>query len=213
MNEFIHGLIHGYQNALTTQGYPLIVALMAMESTIVPIPSEAIIPFAAATGKLSLLGIVLAGTLGSCLGAAIMYWAARLAGRPLVLRYGGYFMLPEAKLHAAEQWASRFGSFGVFVARLLPVVRHLIGIPMGIVEMDFRWYMFFTLLGSALWCSVLAWVGVVAGHDAQLLKGDMHRITLWLVGAAAVLGLMYYFLVHRYMVRPVRPVGPGTDSK
>ena len=133
-----------------------------------------------------------------------MYWVSRLAGRPLVLRYGGYFLVPEAKLHAAERWAGRFGSFGVFVARLLPVVRQLIGIPMGIVKMDFKWYSLFTLLGSGIWCTVLVWVGVAAGQRRQLLKGDMHRITLWLVGAVVVLGLLYYFLVHRFMAGPAK---------
>jgi membrane protein DedA with SNARE-associated domain len=204
-------LIDWYQTALASGGYPLIAALMAMESTIVPLPSECIIPFAAqrayATGALSLWGIVVAGTLGSWIGATIMYWASRLAGRPLVLRYGGYFLVPEAKLHAAERWAARFGPFGVFVARLLPVVRHLIGIPMGIVKMDFKWYSLLTLLGSGIWCSVLAWVGVAAGNDEQLLKGDMHRITLWLFGAVVVLGLLYYFLVHRFMTKPAKEHG------
>ncbi|MGD0815761.1 MAG: DedA family protein [Verrucomicrobiota bacterium] len=201
-------LIIWYQDTLASGGYPLIAALMAIESTILPVPSELVIPFAAqraqATGHLSLWGIALAGTLGSWIGATIMYWASRLAGRPLVLRYGCFFLVPEPKLHAAERWAGRFGSFGVFVARLLPVVRHLIGIPMGIVKMDFKWYSLFTLLGSAIWCSVLTYVGVAAGNDEQLLKGDMHRITLWLFCAVAVLGLLYYFLVHRFMTKPAK---------
>ena len=132
----------------------------------------------------------------------MMYWACRLAGRPLVLRYGRYFRISEAKVHAAEHWAARFGSFGVFVARLLPVVRHLIGIPMGIVEMDFRLYSLFTLLGSALWCSVLAWVGVAAGNDKQFVQGDVGRILLWLLGLIAALSLAYYFLVHRFFRKP-----------
>lgn len=201
-------LVTWYQDTLAAGGYPLIAALMAIESTVVPIPSEVIIPFAAqrahASGSLSLWGIVLAGTLGSWFGATIMYWASRWAGRPLVLRYGGYFLVPEEKLHAAERWAGSFGSFGVFVARLLPVVRHLIGIPMGIVKMDFKWYSLFTLLGSGIWCTVLAWVGVAAGNDPQLLKGDMHRVTLWLLGAVVVLGSLYYFFVHRHMARPAK---------
>jgi membrane protein DedA with SNARE-associated domain len=204
-------LIIWYQDTLASGGYPLIAALMAIESTILPVPSELVIPFAAqraqATGHLSLWGIALAGTLGSWIGATIMYWASRLAGRPLVLRYGCFFLVPEPKLHAAERWAGRFGSFGVFVARLLPVVRHLIGIPMGIVKMDFKWYSLLTLLGSGIWCSVLAWVGVAAGNDEQLLKGDMHRITLWLFGAVVVLGLLYYFLVHRFMTKPAKEHG------
>src|SRR5665213_3099536 len=105
MREALVHLIQWYQNTLEAGGYPLIIALMAMESTIVPIPSEVIIPFAAqrahATGHLTLIGVVLAGTVGSWVGATIMYWAARVAGRPLTLRYGSYFLVPEAKLHAA----------------------------------------------------------------------------------------------------------------
>jgi membrane protein DedA with SNARE-associated domain len=202
MREALAHLIQWYQNTLDAGGYPLIAALMAMESTVVPIPSELVIPFAAqrahATASLSLPGIVLAGTIGSWVGATIMYWAARLAGRPLVLRYGSYFLVPEPKLHAAERWAAHFGSFGVFVARLLPVVRHLIGIPMGIVKMDFLRYSLFTLVGSCFWCAVLTWVGVQAGNDPKLLQGDLHRVTLWLAGALAVLGALYYFFVHRH---------------
>jgi len=201
MREALTHLVQWYQDTLATGGYPLIAALMALESTIVPIPSEFIIPFAAqrahATGSLSMPGIVLAGTLGSWVGATMMYWAARLAGRPLVVRYGSYFLVPETKLQAAEQWASQFGSFGVFVARLLPVVRHLIGIPMGIVKMNFVKYSLYTLVGSCIWCVVLTYVGVQAGNDPKLLKGDMRQVTLWLVGVLAVWSALYYFLVHR----------------
>jgi membrane protein DedA with SNARE-associated domain len=203
VKESIASLIAWYKGALVKMGLPLVFALMAAESTIVPIPSEAVIPFAAhaarESGKFSVLGVIIAGTIGSWLGATIMYWASRVAGRPLVLRYGKYFLVPEAKVQAAERWSKRFGAFGVFVARLLPVVRHLIGVPMGIVKMDFKLYSLFTLLGSAIWCSVLAWVGLKAGEDEQLLKGNMHHITLWLLGFVVVIGAIYYFFVHRHM--------------
>jgi membrane protein DedA with SNARE-associated domain len=201
LNAEIKHLVDWYQSSLDAGGYPLIAALMAMESTVLPIPSELVIPFAAqraqAGGNLSMAGVVLAGTIGSWVGATVMYWVCRWAGRPLVLRYGGYVFVPEAKVRAAEHWAARFGPFGVFLARLLPVVRHLIGIPMGIIAMDFRWYSLFTLLGSALWCAVLAWVGVKMGAQA-----DLHKVTLWLGGLFAILGLLYYFLVHRFMKKP-----------
>jgi membrane protein DedA with SNARE-associated domain len=202
LNAEIKHLVDWYQSSLDSGGYPLIAALMTMESTIVPIPSELIIPFAAqrahATGHLSMVGIVVAGTIGSWIGATIMYWVCRWAGRPLVLRYGRYFFVPETKVHAAENWAKRFGSFGVFLARLLPVVRHLIGIPMGIVQMDFRWYSLFTLLGSGLWCGVLVWAGITVGNDEKVL----HRTTILLVAGICVLGALYYFLVHRFMKKP-----------
>lgn len=208
LKALIASLVGWYKGALIKYGLPLVFALMAAESTVVPIPSEAVIPFAAhaarESGKFSVLGVIIAGTLGSWIGATIMYWASRWAGRPLVLKYGGYFLVPEPKVHAAERWAQRFGAFGVFVARLLPVVRHLIGIPMGIVKMDFKLYSLFTLLGSTIWCTILAWVGIQAGKDEQLLKGDLHRITLWVVGFVVVIGVIYYLFVHRHMRHPVQ---------
>jgi membrane protein DedA with SNARE-associated domain len=79
------------------------------------------------------------------------------------------------------------------------VVRHLIGIPAGIVRMDYRRFSTYTVLGSAIWCAVLCWIGVVAGKDEKLMAGQLHRISLWLGGAVLILGAMYYFLVYRYM--------------
>ncbi|MCF7669723.1 MAG: DedA family protein [Verrucomicrobia bacterium] len=195
-----------YLATLTTGGYPLIALLMAIESSVVPLPSEFVIPPAAhlahTKGELTMAGIVIAGTVGSWIGATVMYWFSRIAGRPLVLKYGRYVFITPDKVRGAERWASRFGSMGVFIARLLPVVRHLIGIPAGVVKMDFIKYSIFTIIGSAIWCSILCWLGVVAGKDEQLLQGQAHRVTLWLGGGALILGAMYYFLVHRYMKAP-----------
>ncbi len=196
-------LIDWYLAQLAVGGYPLIVLLMAIESTFLPLPSEVIIPPAAAlavrSGELSYIGIVLAGTLGSWLGATIMYWGARWAGRPLVLRYGRYFLIPEEKVHAAERWAAHYGAGGVFFSRLLPVIRHLVGIPFGIVQMNYWRYSLFTVLGSGLWCTVLTVIGVQAGQNEALMQGELHQITLWLIGGVAVLGTLYYFMVHRAM--------------
>jgi membrane protein DedA with SNARE-associated domain len=199
------GLIDWYSGALQTSGPALIGLMMAMESTVVPLPSEVIIPPAAHfayTGqnpKLSIAAIIIAGTLGSWIGATIMYWVSRVAGRPLILRYGRYALISPQKIEGAERWSSHYGSMGVFIARLLPVVRHLIGIPAGIVRMDFRWYSLFTLLGSGIWCAVLCWLGVRMGQDEQLMKGEYHHIVLWVGGVVLVLGGIYYFFVHRQM--------------
>jgi membrane protein DedA with SNARE-associated domain len=206
VHDLIAQLLAWYKAELDTGGYPLIAAMMAAESTVLPIPSEAVIPLAAAAahanGRHTVLGVILAGAIGSWVGATVMYWVCRWAGRPLILRYGPYVRVTEAKVHAAERWAARFGPFGVFVARLLPVVRHLIGIPMGVVQMDFRFYSLYTLLGSALWCSILAWVGVAVGNDQRLLAGDPIHILYWIVGLIFALVLCYYFLVHRFVRKP-----------
>ena len=199
-----HKLIEWYMGALAKGGYPLIALLMAIESSIVPLPSELVIPPAAHlahTGQipLNLTGIVIAGTIGSWLGATVMYWAARLAGRPLVMRYGRYVFIKPEKIEGAERWAAHYGAMGIFISRLLPVVRHLIGIPAGIVRMDYLKFSIYTLLGSGIWCAVLAYVGVKMGQDEKLMHGEMHRISMWLGGAMLVLGGLYYFLVHRHM--------------
>jgi len=202
-NRTLKTIIEWYQAQLDSWGYPLIVLLMAMESTVLPLPSELIIPFAAhrahisTNGKLTVLGIIIAGTLGSWLGATIMYWTARLAGRPLLLRYGRYVLVSPEKIEGAERWAAHFGSMGVFISRLLPVVRHLIGIPAGVVRMDYKLFSLFTVLGSGIWCAILAWLGIRIGQDQ--MKGEYHHIVMLVSVAVVALGGVYYFFVHRHM--------------
>src|SRR5205085_8775933 len=130
---------------------------------------------------------VIAGAIGSWLGATLMYWAARVAGRPLLIRYGRYVLVTADKIEGAERWAAHYGSVGIFISRLLPVVRHLIGIPAGVVRMNYRAFSLYTLLGSAIWCAVLCYVGIKMGEDEKLMKGELHRITLWLAGVVLVL--------------------------
>ena len=206
MADLLQQFINWYLNALEDGGYALIVLLMAMESSIIPLPSEVVIPPAAhlahTRGGMSLTGIVLAGTVGSWIGATVMYWAARVIGRPLLLRYGRYIMIPPEKISGAEDWANHYGEVGVFISRLLPGIRHLIGIPAGIVRMNFWYYSLATVIGSGIWCTVLAWLGVTAGQDQALLNGDLHRITLWGGGVLVVLGALYYVFVHRHMRAP-----------
>src|SRR5258708_5988685 len=153
-----------YQSALESWGYPLIALMMAAESTIFPLPSEFIIPPAAhlahKNGNLSVLGIVIAGTDGSWVGATGMDLASRLDGRPLLLRFCGHAPLSPQKVEGAERWAKHYGAMGIFISRLLPVVRHLIGIPAGIVRMDYRLFSLFTILGSGIWCAILCWLGI-----------------------------------------------------
>ncbi len=212
MKQLLQPLIDWYLRSLETGGYLLVALLMAIESSIVPLPSEVVIPPAAHlawsgdglkflgyhfTGWSAQIGLVVAGAIGSWLGATVMYWMSRLAGRPLVMRYGKYIFIAPEKIEGAERWAAHYGAFGIFASRLLPVVRHLIGIPAGIVRMNFWKYSIYTLLGSALWCAVLCWLGVKVGGDIS--KGEMHKVTYWLFGFLAAVGVMYYFFVHRHM--------------
>ena len=157
-------------------------------------------------GELSLVGIVLAGAAGSWVGASLMYWGARWLGRPLVLRFGPYVGLAAAKIELAERWSAHYGWPGVFFSRLLPVIRHLIGIPAGILRMDFRWYSAVTLAGSLLWCSVLAWLGMTVGSHPELLKGSLHRFAVLVLAVGAVLAALYYLFVQRPASRPAKRI-------
>ena len=210
-------LIHWYLGALKTGGYPLIVLLMTMESSFLPLPSEVIIPPAAHlawsgdglnlfnfhfSGWPAQIGIVITGAFGSWLGATIMYWLARFAGRPLVLRYGRLVLFPPEKLEKAERWMSHYGPMGVFVARLLPGARQLVGIPTGIARMDYRLFSLFTVLGATIWCSVLC-CARRQGGPGRHHQGEMHRVIFWVGGAALVLGGLYYFFVHRHLRKKV----------
>jgi membrane protein DedA with SNARE-associated domain len=205
MREYLASLLEWYLSALDEGGYWLIAALMAMESSIIPLPSEFVIPPAAhvahVKGNMTLTGVVVAGTIGSWFGATVMYWLSRLLGRPLLMRYGRYFLVTPEKIERAESWSSHYGTMGVFISRLLPVIRHLIGIPAGIVRLNYLWYSIATLVGSAIWCAVLAWIGVTAGQDEELMRGSVHRISLWVGGLTLLIGALYYFFVHRHMRR------------
>jgi membrane protein DedA with SNARE-associated domain len=199
--NWLHQFSDWYLSVLSQGGYWLIAGLMALESTVVPIPSEVIIPPAAylahTQGQLSVGGVVLAGTLGSWVGASLMYWGSRWLGRPVVMRLGPYVGIAAAKIEMAESWSAHYGWAGVFFSRLLPVIRHLIGIPAGILRMDFRWYALATLAGSLLWTSVLAWLGMTVGRHPELLKGSLHRFFLLVLALGVALGALYYVFVQR----------------
>ncbi len=211
----MHHLLQTWVGWVLSGGYWGIIVLMAMESSIFPVPSEVVIPpaaFLAAQGKLSFAGVVLAGTLGSYLGAAITYWISRLVGRPLIVRYGRYFLVSPGKLERAEHWLARYEAGGVFFARLLPVVRHLISIPAGIVRMDFKVFSVVTIIGSGLWCWILAWLGAKAYEKEPQLLSDPEAMVHFIKAQSywIVLIIVLFALLYLVAVRLTRP--PKTGS-
>src|SRR2546426_3191709 len=185
-------------------GYVGVFLLMAIESTVFPVPSEVVVPPAAywaEQGKFHFWGVVAAATLGSWFGATVSYWVAYKIGRPLILKYGKYVFVPEKKWLLAEGWINRYSSAGIFFARLLPVVRHLVSLPAGAARMPFARFSLMTLTGSFVWCTVLAVFGArVLGQEPRLLDDPaalphvIQQRLLWFVVAAVVL-LGLYVLV------------------
>ena len=196
-----HQLVSTWMRLTLEWGYPGVFGMMAIESTVFPLPSEVVVPPAAywaEQGRFSFWGVVAAATLGSWFGAAISYWVARQLGRPIILKYGRYLFVPEKKWLLAEEWINHYSVVGVFFARLLPVVRHLVSLPAGAARMPFGRFSASTLLGSFVWCTVLAWFGArVLGSEPRLLQDPdalMHVLKVklvWFVAAAAILLLAY----------------------
>lgn len=205
MSDFLHHLFITWFHWVENWGYLGVFLLMAMESSIIPVPSEVVIPPAAflatqAGSNMSIPGVIIAGTLGSWVGAAITYWISLWIGRAFILKFGGYFMISEKKLAMAEHWVHRYEAGGIFFARLLPVVRHLISIPAGIVRMGFGVFSVMTLIGSAIWCSVLAWYGTKV-IQPEMMKNPLELITAvkhqshFIIGGIAVLCVLYFVVL------------------
>jgi membrane protein DedA with SNARE-associated domain len=201
----LHELLKIWFGWVEAWGYWGVFFLMALESSIVPVPSEVVMPpaaFWAAQGKMSFWGVVAAGTFGSLFGSVVNYWAAQWLGKPLLDRYGKYFLLPPDKVALAENWVKQYGLVGIFVARLLPVVRHLISIPAGILRMPFKKFCLVTTLGAGIWCWILAWFGqVVIGNSPELLQSPEAMVSVmkaklvWFVGAVVIFGILYGVVV------------------
>lgn len=196
-----HSLLKTWFGLVDQWGYAGIFVMMAIESTVFPLPSEVVIPpaaYYAEQGRFHFWGVVMAATLGSWAGSTVSYWFARVVGRPLILRYGRYVFVPEQKWLMAELWIQRYSSAGIFFSRLLPVVRHLVSLPAGAARMPFGRFSLMTLVGSFIWCTVLAVFGArVLGQEPRLLQDPaalahvIQQKLLWFVLAAVVLLALY----------------------
>ncbi|HRR17214.1 MAG TPA: DedA family protein, partial [Bacteroidales bacterium] len=147
--------------------YLTVALLMTVESSFIPFPSEAVIPFAAyraAQGELNVFLVVLSGTAGALAGALVNYYLALWLGRPLVYRFansaiGRMLLLSEEKIRKAETFFIKNGRSSTFIGRLVPAVRQLISIPAGLAKMDMKVFIIYTVLGAGIWNIILAVIG------------------------------------------------------
>jgi len=200
----LHEVINWLITTIGTMGYTGIFLLMALESSIVPIPSEIIMPpagYLVQQGEMNMALVILSGTLGSLFGAYLNYFAAHYLGRPFLLKYGRYVLITEEHFRRVEDYFASHGEISTFIGRLLPVIRHLISMPAGLAGMNHIKFSIYTLLGAFIWVSILTWIGYILGHNGALIMQYSHQAIIGVLAASFVLVTVYISLHRRKLAR------------
>ncbi|WP_298271578.1 DedA family protein [Geobacter sp.] len=190
----MHEAIQWLVATIGAMGYPGIFLLMGMESSVIPIPSELVMPpagYLAHQGKMNIWVAILCGTAGSLVGAYLNYFAAHRLGRPLLLKYGKYVWITEEKFAKVESFFHKHGEISTFIGRLLPVVRHLISLPAGLAGMHHGKFAFYTTLGAFFWVTILTGIGYIIGREEALIMRYSHQAVIGVVIFSAVLVAVY----------------------
>lgn len=185
--------------------YGTITALMAVESSFIPFPSEIVIPpaayIASKTGSdLNIFLVVLFGTLGALIGAFINYYLALWLGRPIIYKFadsklGHLCLLSKEKIETAENYFRENGKTSTLVGRLIPAVRQLISIPAGLARMNVWHFALFTTIGAGLWNSVLALLGYLAQGQQDLIEQYSHELSIIVLALLGV--VILYFIIKK----------------
>ncbi len=196
----MHAAVQWLVETIGAMGYPGIFLLMAMESSVFPVPSELVMPpagYLAQQGKMNMLAAIVCGTAGSLIGAYANYYAAHYLGRPLLLKYGKYVFITEEKFAKVERFFKDHGEISTFIGRLLPVVRHLISLPAGLAGMNHLKFSIYTLLGAGIWVTVLTFIGYFIGSNQELIMKYSHQALIGVIIVSAVIITIYVKLQRR----------------
>ena len=193
---------------ITTFGYGGIFFLMMLESMIVPVPSELVMPFAGfliEKGQFTFLFVIVASTLGSIVGSLIFFYVGKTGGHSLVEKYGKYVLVDHEDVIKTEEWFNKRGDVTIFLARLIPVVRHLISFIAGIGRMNVKKFTLYTVIGAALWNSILAYLGFILGQHWEEVNQYTDQISLVIV--ILLIGFVVYF-VYRHLQKKKQSASP-----
>jgi membrane protein DedA with SNARE-associated domain len=183
-------------------GYVGVFLLMVAESMVLPVPSEAVMPFAGfvvAERTLSWAGVIASATLGSIVGSLIGYGIGKFGGRPFLARFGKYLLLDPDDLAATDRFFQRRGSVTILVCRFIPIVRHLISIPAGMASMKLVPFCAFTIIGAGLWNTFLTWCGFVLKRNWTVVTRYSHWIDIGVI--ALLVGLVALYLARHFLRR------------
>lgn len=190
LEQFVPWLVE----TIGRMGYPGVVALMFLESSFFPFPSEVVVPpagYLAATGRMNLYAVIASGIIGSLLGAIFNYWISLRFGRPFFKRWGKYVLVGEKTLDRAEAFFEQHGHISTFIGRLIPGVRQLISLPAGVARMRMDLFLLYTAVGAGIWVAVLAFIGYWVGNNQELVAGYLDRATVWMLAGCAALAVLY----------------------
>ena len=189
--------------------YATITILMTIESSVIPFPSEIVVPPAAYIASqpdshLNIYLVVLFATIGALLGAIINYFGAIYLGRPIVYRFarsklGHIFLLSEEKILKAEEYFNKRGKISTFVGRLIPVIRQLISIPAGLARMNIPSFLIYTFIGAGIWNVILALLGYIAHGQQELINKYTHELSYLFL--ALVILFIGYVVIRQLMKR------------
>lgn len=186
-------MVEWMQNLMDSMGYLGILLLMILENLFPPIPSELIMPsagFAAARGDLKLVGVVLAGTLGSVIGTLPLYFIGRAVGEDRLIawadRHGKWLTLSGRDIEKADEWFDRYGHSVVLFGRLIPGIRSLLSLPAGISEMPLPKFLLYSAIGSGLWASALALAGYLLGDHYEEVEHLISPISKVVLGVGLI---------------------------
>ncbi len=181
---------------ISTLGYPGIFLLSVLESALIPIPSEIIMPFSGflvSNGTFEPVSVVLAGTFGNLVGSILTYILGIKVGRAFILKYGKYILFKKGHLEFTEEMFQKYGDKISFFCRLLPAIRTYISLPCGIGKANFVKFSIYTFLGSLIWNIMLTYVGIVFGHNWKNI--DKYAIYLDVVSVCVISVFIIWFIV------------------
>ncbi|MEK7822977.1 MAG: DedA family protein [Nitrospirota bacterium] len=185
---------------ISTSGYLGVFLLMAAESTMVPLPSELVMPFAgylAYTGKFNFVYVIFISGLGTVFGSLVSYYIGEYGGEPFLEKYGKYLLINKKDLEWTHKWFTNHGEKTIFISRFIPVVRHLISIPAGIAEMNIKRFTIFTFLGGFLWNTFLAYLGYLLGQNWTLVHHYTKPLS-YVVVVLLIAGVVFFMYKHVY---------------
>ncbi|MEI7961864.1 MAG: DedA family protein [archaeon] len=192
LTEFVIGLV---LPIIQNIGYFGVFLLMIAESTLLPIPSEAVLPFAGyliAQGTMDFWITLIIATIGTIIGASISYFIGKFIGQAAIAKWGKYIFIQEEELDNAKEWFKAHGEKTIFICRFIPAIRHVISLPAGAADMHFKKFVLYTTAGGAMWNAILLIVGMQLKQNWNTLIQYSTILDAIVIGAVIIVIIWFF---------------------